>query len=195
MGYTCASDVSEAETIERQGYSQDDYEDQEGDPAMRQVAVTEAYMKIDVDGTGVPVLHRFICGGTNYKLLDFEPWDEIPFAVFEVDPEPHTFYGRSLAEIIMDDQDASTAILRGVLDNVAMTNNPRIGIVDGAVNIDDVLNNEIGAIVRHEASWVCAKELGGAVYCRSNARGANIYGSGCREQNRRFSRINEARPR
>ena len=29
-----------------------------------------------------------------------------------------------------------------------MTNNPRIGIVDGAVNIDDVLNNEIGAIVR-----------------------------------------------
>ena len=143
-----ASDISEAETIERQGYSQDDYEDQEGDPAMRQVAVTEAYMKIDVDGTGVPVLHRFICGGTNYKLLDFEPWDEIPFAVFEVDPEPHTFYGRSLAEIIMDDQDASTAILRGVLDNVAMTNNPRIGIVDGAVNIDDVLNNEIGAIVR-----------------------------------------------
>ena len=143
-----ASDVSEAETIERQGYSQDDYEDQEGDPTMRQVAVTEAYMKIDVDGTGVPVLHRLICGGTNYKLLDFEPWDEIPFAVFEVDPEPHTFYGRSLAEIIMDDQDASTSILRGVLDNVAMTNNPRIGIVDGAVNIDDVLNNEIGAIVR-----------------------------------------------
>ena len=143
-----ASDISEAETIERQGYSQDDYEDQEGDPAMRSVAVTEAYMKIDVDGTGVPVLHRFICGGTNYKLLDFEPWDEVPFAVFEVDPEPHTFFGRSLAEIIMDDQDASTAILRGVLDNVAMTNNPRIGIVDGAVNIDDVLNNEIGAIVR-----------------------------------------------
>ena len=29
-----------------------------------------------------------------------------------------------------------------------MTNNPRVGIVDGAVNIDDVLNNEIGAIVR-----------------------------------------------
>ena len=143
-----ASDISEAETIERQGYSQDDYEDREGDPAMRQVAVTEAYMKIDVDGTGIPVLHRFICGGTNYKLLDLEPWDEVPFAVFEVDPEPHTFYGRSLAEIIMDDQDASTAILRGILDNVAMTNNPRIGIVDGAVNIDDVLNNEIGAIVR-----------------------------------------------
>ena len=143
-----ADDMTEAEMIERQGYAQDDYDDEPADPAMRLVAVTEAYMKIDVDGTGIPVLHRMICGGSGYKLLDVEPWDEIPFAVFEIDPEPHTFFGRSLAEIIMDDQDASTAILRGILDNVAMTNNPRIGIVDGAVNIDDVLNNEIGAIVR-----------------------------------------------
>ena len=143
-----ASDISEAEDIERRGYSQDDYEDQSGDPAMRNVAITEAYMKLDVDGTGVPVLHKFICGGSNYKMLDFERVDEVPFAVFEVDPEPHTMYGRSLAELIFDDQDAATAIIRGVLDNVAMTNNPRIGIVDGAVNIDDVLNNEIGAIVR-----------------------------------------------
>jgi hypothetical protein len=143
-----ASDISEAEDIERRGYSQDDYEDQSGDPAMRNVAITEAYMRLDVEGTGVPVLHRMICGGSNYKLLDFDRVDEVPFAVFEVDPEPHTMYGRSLAELIMDDQDAATSIIRGVLDNVAMTNNPRIGIVDGAVNIDDVLNNEIGAIVR-----------------------------------------------
>ena len=143
-----ASDISEAEDIERRGYAQDDYEDQSGDPAMRNVAITEAYMRLDVEGTGVPVLHRMICGGSGYKLLDFDRVDEVPFAVFEVDPEPHTMYGRSLAELIMDDQDAATSIIRGVLDNVAMTNNPRIGIVDGAVNIDDVLNNEIGAIVR-----------------------------------------------
>jgi len=143
-----ASSMANEEDFVRRGYSQDSYDDQEGDPSMRLVTITEAYMRIDVDGTGIPALHRFICGGTTYKLLDFMPCDEIPFAVFEVDPEPHTFYGRSLAEIVMDDQDASTSILRGILDNVAMTNNPRIGIVDGAVNIDDVMNNEIGAIVR-----------------------------------------------
>jgi hypothetical protein len=113
--------------------------------------VTEAYMRIDVDGTGVPVLHKITCGGTAYEMLDFEPCDELPFAKFEVDPEPHTFYGRSLAEIVMDDQDAATSVLRSILDNVAMTNNPRLGIVEGAVNIDDVLNNEIGAIVRMRA--------------------------------------------
>ena len=142
------SEMTEAEVFERRGYDIDTSDEDEQDPSMKNVTVTEAYMRIDVDGTGIPVLHKLTCGGTAYELLDFEPCDELPFAKFEIDPEPHTFYGRSLAEIVMDDQDAATSILRSILDNVAMTNNPRIGIVEGAVNIDDVLNNEIGAIVR-----------------------------------------------
>jgi len=39
-------------------------------------------------------------------------------------------------------------MLRGVLDNIAMTNSPRLAMVEGQVNIDDLLNNEIGGIVR-----------------------------------------------
>ena len=146
--FESGSDMTEAEMYERRGYDMDTSDEDVQDPSMRNVAVTEAYMRIDVDGTGVPVLHKITCGGTAYEMLDFEPCDELPFAKFEVDPEPHTFYGRSLAEIVMDDQDAATSVLRSILDNVAMTNNPRLGIVEGAVNIDDVLNNEIGAIVR-----------------------------------------------
>jgi hypothetical protein len=142
------SEMTEAEVFERRGYDMDTSDNDEQDPAMKNVTVTEAYMRIDVDGTGIPILHKLTCGGSAYELLDFEPCDEIPFAKFEIDPEPHTFYGRSLAEIVMDDQDAATSVLRSILDNVAMTNNPRLGIVEGAVNIDDVLNNEIGAIVR-----------------------------------------------
>ena len=145
--FDAGTEMTEAERIERQGY-EDDFNETSSDPSMRQVTVTEAYMRMDVDGTGVAVLHKFLCGGTKYRLLDYELADEIPFAKFEVDPEPHTFYGRSIADIVIDDQDAATSILRGILDNVAMTNNPRVGIVDGSVNIDDVLNNEIGAIVR-----------------------------------------------
>ena len=146
--FDSGSEMTEAEVYERNGYDEDFSDEDEADPAMRNVAITEAYMRVDVDGTGIPVLHRFFCGGTSYELLDFEPADEIPFAKFEIDPEAHTWYGRSLAEIIIEDQDAATSILRGILDNVAMTNNPRLGIIDGAVNIDDVMNNEIGAIVR-----------------------------------------------
>jgi hypothetical protein len=142
------SEMTEAEVFERRGYSSDQSDQDVNDPAMRNVTVTECYMRIDVEGTGVPVLHKILCGGTAYEMLDYEPCDEIPFSKFEIDPEPHAFYGRSLAEIVIDDQDAATSILRGILDNVAMTNNPRLAIVEGQVNIDDVMNNEIGAIVR-----------------------------------------------
>ena len=146
--FDSGSEMTEAEVFERRGYDEDFSDEDIQDPAMRNVAVTEAYMRIDVDGTGTPVLHKITCGGTSYEMLDYEPCDELPFAKFEIDPEPHTFYGRSLAEIIIDDQDAATSILRGILDNVAMTNNPRLAVIEGQVDIDDVLNNEIGAVVR-----------------------------------------------
>ena len=146
--FDSGSEMTEAEVFERRGYDEDFSDEDIQDPAMKNVAVTEAYMRIDADGTGTPVLHKITCGGTSYELLSYEPCDEIPFAKFEIDPEPHTFYGRSLAEIIIDDQDAATSILRGILDNVAMTNNPRLAVVEGQVDIDDVLNNEIGAVVR-----------------------------------------------
>ena len=139
---------SEVEEFERRGYEADYAEEDIKDPSMRLVAVTEAYMKIDVNGTGVAQMHKILMGGNQYKLLDYEPCSHLPFAIFEVDPEPHTFYGRSVADLILNDQDAATAMLRGVLDNVALTNNPRIEIVDGAVNVDDILNNEIGGVIR-----------------------------------------------
>lgn len=139
--------LAEAEDFERRGYEQTDEEDIK-DPSMRLVAVTEAYMRIDVDGTGIPMMHKIILGGGQYKLLDYEACDTVPFAVFEVDPEPHAFFGRSVADLIIHDQDAATSILRGVLDNIAMTNNPRMSMVEGQVNIDDMLNNEIGGVVR-----------------------------------------------
>jgi len=146
-GITDYDSMAEAEDFERRGYDQVKEEDIL-DPSMKQISVTEVYMKIDVDGTGIAQLHRILMGGGDYQLLDVTPVNEIPFAIFEVDPEPHAFFGRSVADLIIEDQDASTAILRGVLDNIAMTNNPRTMMVEGQVNIDDLLNNEIGGVVR-----------------------------------------------
>jgi hypothetical protein len=146
-GIGSSDTYSEIEDFERRGYQQEEEESTE-DLSMKLVAVTEAYMKMDIEGTGVAQLYKFMLGGNDYQLLDYEPYSEVPFAVFEVDPEPHAFFGRSISDLINDDQDASTAMLRGVLDNVALTNNPRMGIVDNQVNVDDVLNNEIGGIIR-----------------------------------------------
>jgi hypothetical protein len=144
---TMSTIESEAE-FERRGYAVDEDDDESVDPTSKKVVVTEAYMKVDAEGTGVPQLHQFILAGAGYKMLSYELADEVPFAIFEVDPEPHAFFGRSLVDLVMDDQDAATAMLRGVLDNVALTNNPGLEIVDGQVSVDDLLNNEIGRIVR-----------------------------------------------
>ena len=144
-----ATDTRDEEDQERRGYSINRNETESAvDPAMKQVTITEAYMRIDADGTGTPILHKFILGGSAYKMLTYEPVDDHPFAGWHIDPEPHTYFGRSLVEIIEQDQDAATAIIRGILDNVQMTNNPRIEVVKGMVEIDDLLNNEIGGIVR-----------------------------------------------
>lgn len=140
--------MTEAEQFERRGYDTMQDDESELDPSMKLVAVTECYMKIDVQNVGIPQLYRLTLGGGDYQLLDYEACSHIPFAVFESDPEPHTFYGNSIADLIINDQDAATAMLRGVLDNIAMTNSPRLAMVEGQVNIDDLLNNEIGGIVR-----------------------------------------------
>lgn len=150
---TAASpDMRDQEEEEYRRYPINRDEDENAlDPAMKLVTITEAYMRIDADGTGAPVLHKFLLGGSANRLLMYEPIDDHPFAGWHIDPEPHTYFGRSLAEIIEQDQDAATAILRGILDNVQMTNNPRVEAVKGQVEIDDLLNNEIGGVVRVNA--------------------------------------------
>jgi len=142
--------IGNVEKIQRFGDSIQDDETVDNDPSMRLVLVTEAYLRIDAEGDGIPTLHKFVCGGTDYEVLEMEPWDKAPFADFHVDPEPHAFYGRSLAELVINDQDTTTSVLRGILDNVALVNTPRLEVNEDMVEMDDVLNNEIGAIIRSE---------------------------------------------
>lgn len=118
------------------------------DLASKLVGIAEVYMELDVEGTGVPILHKIILGGSAYKLLDYAPIDEVPFSCWEIDPEPHAFFGRSLVEIIIEDQDLCTSIMRGIVDNVHMVNNPRHGVLEDHVNMDDMLNGEIAGVVR-----------------------------------------------
>jgi hypothetical protein len=142
--------AGDEEKVLRFGETLRDSDDTVNDPSMKTVVVTEAYLRIDTEGDGIPTLHKFLCGGTNYEVLDMEPWDKVPFAAFQVDPEPHAFYGRSLAELVMHDQDTTTSVLRGILDNVALTNSPRLEVNLDMVELDDVMNNEVGAIIRSE---------------------------------------------
>lgn len=117
-------------------------------PALGRVLYVEAYAKVDYDGDGIAELRKVCMAGPTFNMLHHEPVDHMPFAIFECDPEPHAFFGLSTADVTMDIQRIKTHLMRGMLDSLAQSINPRMAIVEGQVNIDDVLNNEVGAIIR-----------------------------------------------
>jgi hypothetical protein len=57
----------------------------------------------------------------------------------------------SIFDITHDIQEIKSEIMRNTLDSLAQSIHPRTAVVEGQVNIDDVLNNETGAIIRMRA--------------------------------------------
>ena len=58
------------------------------------------------------------------------------------------FYGQSMADRTMELQFIKSTITRQMLDNLYLTNNSRVGAVEGQVNLDDLLNSTAGGIIR-----------------------------------------------
>ena len=114
----------------------------------RRVLYVEAWCYVDYDGDGIAELRRVCTVGDGYKVVNNEPADEIPFAMFACDPEPHVFFGSDLADLTKDIQRIKSAVLRGMLDSLSFALYPRTGVVEGMVDIDDVLNPEVGSIIR-----------------------------------------------
>ena len=114
----------------------------------RRVLYTEAWCYIDYDGDGIAELRRICTVGNNYEIVNNEAADSIPFAMFSCDPEPHVFFGSDIADLTKDIQRVKSAVLRGMLDSLSFALYPRTGVVEGMVNIDDVLNPEVGSVIR-----------------------------------------------
>jgi hypothetical protein len=123
-------------------------DDPPSDPSMRIVKYGELYVTADRDGDGIPELIRVITAGTQYKILDEEAVDEIPFAALCPYPEAFTFFGESVTDLTKDIQRIKSRILRDCLDSLAQSVQPQMGVVEGQVNLDDVLNSDTSKIVR-----------------------------------------------
>jgi hypothetical protein len=118
------------------------------DPTMRNVLVTECYIRSDYDGDGVAEFRRVLTIGNGYHILENEEFDHIPFAMLSPILMPHRAIGRSVAELVMDVQLIKSTLMRQLLDNIYNTNNARVVAVEGQVNLDDLLTNRPGGIVR-----------------------------------------------
>ena len=122
-------------------------------PAMQRALYVEGYMRVDYDGDGIPELRKVCCLGEGYTIVNNEPADLVGFADFPCDPEPHTspLEANSVFDFTKDLQEIKSDILRNTLDSLAQSIHPRTAVVEGQVNMDDVLNNETGAIIRMRA--------------------------------------------
>jgi len=149
-GSTDESAMSDYERNERTTYSVNENEPDadEKDPMSDDITIAEVWLRIDADGDGVAELRHIITGGSEYKILLDEPVNFVPLGVFKTDLQPHVFFPISLAEDLMQDQDAQTALLRSILDNAALTNNPQRAFNTAMVNAEDMKNSEIGALIR-----------------------------------------------
>lgn len=88
--------------------------------ANKEVSVTECWMHVDRDGDGIAELKHFIIAGSH--ILYEEDCDEVPMASIVPIDIPFEFYGLSMADFTRSSTLASTAILRGFVENTYLTN-------------------------------------------------------------------------
>lgn len=134
------------------------------DDATRPVVYHEAYVYAIGDEKdaekGVASLWK-ICGITGseddendavtsggFVILSQKRVDHRPIAVLVPKPEPHTIVGGSVYDDTADLQRIQSRLWRGTLDSMGLAIDPRLGILEGAVNPADLQNNETGGFIR-----------------------------------------------
>jgi hypothetical protein len=157
-GFDIPDDVpgDEATTIEsssRDRFSQNQFlhDNETKDPSRRVVTFRDAYMRIDMRGSGTTQLWRFARIAGSRKLVLKEEANIIPFAAFSPIVYPHSHVGTSVYDLIADLGVIKTVLQRQALDGVYLQNSGRLGVdINRVVNMDDLLVSRPGGIVRFD---------------------------------------------
>ncbi len=150
-----------------QGYGGSETLSAAADKSMREIRVTEHYKVMDYEGDGKPLLYRITTGGERFEILkrdgkpDIQLIDQMPFAAMTPIIMTHRFFGRSIADMVVDIQRIKTALLRSLLDNAYLANNQRVEVAETTSHertLDDLLVNRPGGVVRVKQSG-CITQL------------------------------------
>lgn len=161
------------ERVARYSPGEEPFEQNSLDEAMQEVEVYECYIYVDFDGDGIAELRQIFY--SNQDILKWAdgsdanvPTDYVPFHVICPLPVPHKFFGQSLADRVLDIQLIKSTVTRQMLDNLYLVNNARMQVVDGQVNLDDMLNVTPGGIVRTKSAGAVAPltvpDISGSAY-------------------------------
>ena len=119
----------------------EDKDDSE-DPARKRLELYECYTKIDVDEDGLlEDVIATVCGGQLLRVTE-NHYGQIPFFVLSPNKDPYKVIpDLGFSEVIGELQHLKTAMLRQVVVNLALNNQPRNYVDDVKVNMDDLLGD------------------------------------------------------
>ena len=122
------------------------------DPSQNLIEIAECYLHIDLDEDGVSEFVKIeVAGGDNpTHILRVEEMsvDDHPFTSVISILMSHKFFGLSIYDRLKEIQDQKTSLWRNILDNLYLQNNQRTAVLEGQVNLDDLLVSRPGGIIR-----------------------------------------------
>ena len=107
------------------------------DEPRKKIIVHEYWGNYDINEDGIA--EPIVCVWVNDTIIRLEsnpyPDQKVPFLVVPFSSVPHQMQGESNAELLSDTQKVKTAILRGIIDNMAQSTNGQKGIKKGALDV------------------------------------------------------------
>ena len=116
------------------------------DESMWEYWLHECFLRMDYDGDGIAELRKVCLVGSH--ILANEDIDRIPFVSLTPIKIPHKFFGMSIADLTMDLQLIKSTLMRNLMDNMYNQNFGRYAVLEGQANLDDLLTQRPGGIVR-----------------------------------------------
>lgn len=123
----------------------------EANRSAERVEIVEYHAWLDMSGEGDLECWKIITGNQEAVILDKERIDGIQYSVNCPFPETHKFYGRSLADMLVEVQKIKTALMRMMLNAYYFSVNPRPEVVEsgiGKYTMSDLLANKPGRPIR-----------------------------------------------
>ena len=117
-----------------------------GEDGLRTYWLHESFLRTDYDGDGITELRKLCTVGST--VLANEPIDSIPFVSITPIKIPHKFFGLSIADLVMDLQLMKSTLMRNLMDNMYTQNIGRYAVLEGQANLDDLLTQRPGGVVR-----------------------------------------------
>lgn len=114
----------------------------------KEVEFAEAYIRVFCPEEERVKLYK--CSQVGKSCLDYQEVDRVPYISLSPIMTPHRHVGVAVADLVTDIQEIRSTIYRQMLDNLALQNAGRYTAVEGQVNLQDLIDNRIGGIIRQK---------------------------------------------